>query len=213
MFIVNECIYVGVESAGWLRRTLLMRIDNCSERSKSKLKHVRVHTFKQHITIMITMLVILATLWSFSVALASKEFDSLSSTASLWLGCLVGPCGVWARWHLAKLNGKGLGKKGSLKWLPVGTFSANVLAACLMAALSIISKAVNTTKFKIIVNGVEFGFLGCMSTVSTFVAEVYAMRSSGHPGRALAYATLTILSPFVIGTLIFTVPVRIKHYT
>lgn len=51
-----------------------------------------------------------------------------------------------------------------------------------------------------------------MSTVSTFVAEVYTMRQSGHSGRAFIYAGSTVIVSFVLGTLIYSVPVWTKNY-
>ncbi|KAL0911018.1 hypothetical protein M5K25_019119 [Dendrobium thyrsiflorum] len=212
MLIVNECVNIGVESAAWLRRCFLQWIEKCPQRTKNKLMKLKLDTFKRHVMVMIFLLAIWVSLWCLSGALARKKLDNPTSGAVLWLGCLVGPIGVWARWYLARLNGQGLGKKGYLKWLPIGTLLANFLAACIMAALSTISKAVNTKRCTIILTGVQFGFLGCLSTVSTFVAEVYAMRQSGHPGRALSYAILTILPSFATGTLIYSIPVWTKHY-
>ena len=63
-----------------------------------------------------------------------------------------------------------------------------------------------------IVTGMLFGFCGCLSTVSTFIAEYNAMRESHHPWRAYAYAMLTIVVSFGLGTLIYSVPVWIKGY-
>lgn len=79
--------------------------------------------------------------------LARKDFESGSSEAQLFLACMVGPFGVWIRWYLARLNGRGLGKNGMFKWIPFGTLAANVVAACVMAALATLKKAVNTTLF------------------------------------------------------------------
>lgn len=89
------------------------------------------------------LILMLGLLWFVSVILERKEFSSGSSEAQLWLGCIVGPLGVWIRWFLARLNGRGLGKTGLLKWIPFGTLIANVSAACVMAALAIIKKAVS----------------------------------------------------------------------
>lgn len=63
-----------------------------------------------------------------------------------------------------------------------------------------------------IVTGMEFGFCGCLSTVSTFIAEFNAMRESRHPWRAYAYAMLTISISFALGTLIYSIPVWTKGY-
>lgn len=91
---------------------------------------------------MMVFILVLAALWSVSGALLKEEFSSGSSAAQLWLACIVGPPGVWIRWFLARLNGRGLGRAGLLKWLPFGTLIANVSAACIMAALSTVTKAV-----------------------------------------------------------------------
>lgn len=139
---MNECINIGVESAEWLRTCILEWIEKRPEKTKSKLKNIRLDTYKGHVIVMIFMLAIWISLWVLSGALTRKKLDNLTSGAFLWLGCLVGPVGVWARWYLARFNGQGIGKKGWFKWLPIGTLSANFLAACIMAALSTISKAV-----------------------------------------------------------------------
>lgn len=60
----------------------------------------------------------------------------------LWLACAVAPPGVWTRWYLARLNGRGLGSKHRLKWLPVGTLLANLIASLLESGLSTVQLAV-----------------------------------------------------------------------
>jgi len=158
------------------------------------------------------MMILLSFLWVLSIVLATIKVRSLADGAVLWLGCSVAPPGVWLRWYLARLNGQGIGKQRSLKWLPVGTLAANVLAAAIMASLAVTAKAVNTKRSTTVLNGLQFGFLGCLSTVSTFAAEIYAMRSSGHIGRAFVYAAATFMLSFGLGTLVFSVPVWVKHY-
>ncbi|KAG8379913.1 hypothetical protein BUALT_Bualt07G0138800 [Buddleja alternifolia] len=142
--------------------------------------------------------IIIGLLWGLFGSLERKEFKTGSREAQLFLACIVGPFVVWIRWFLARFNGHGLGKNGKLKWVPFGTLAANVLAACLMAALATLKK--------------EFGLLGCLSTVSTFIAEVHAMRENMHPGRAYAYATLNFTISFVLGTLIYSVLVWARGY-
>ncbi|XP_016200165.1 uncharacterized protein LOC107641173 [Arachis ipaensis] len=91
---------------------------------------------------------------------------------------MVGPVGMWIRWFLARLNGRGLGRAGLFKWMPFGTLIANVSAACVMAALSTVKEAVNTKDCDTIVIGTQLGLLGCLSTVSTFAAEFNAMKEN-----------------------------------
>ncbi|KAE9587179.1 putative fluoride ion transporter CrcB [Lupinus albus] len=119
---------------------------------------------------------------------------------------------VWIRWFLARLNGRGLGKAGSLKWIPFGTLIANVSASCVMAALASLKEAVNTRDCDTIVAGIQFGLMGCLSTVSTFVAEFNTMRKGIHPWRAYAYAIITICVSFSLGILIYCVPVWTRGF-
>ena len=91
----------------------------------------------------------LGLLWGVCGALLREEFSSGNSGAQLWLACFVGPPGVWIRWFLARLNGRGLGRAGLFKWVPFGTLAANVSAACIMAALSTVKKAVSVGKFNL----------------------------------------------------------------
>ncbi|XP_023916802.1 fluoride export protein 1 isoform X2 [Quercus suber] len=172
----------------------------------------RVDSFKRHLAVMVVLILMLGLLWGACGALLREEFSSGSSGAQLWLACFVGPPGVWIRWFLARLNGRGLGRAGLFKWVPFGTLAANVSAACIMAALSTVKKAVNSQTCDTVVLGIQLGFLGCLSTVSTFIAEFNAMRESERPWRAYAYALITICISFGLGILIYSVPVWTKGY-
>ena len=107
----------------------------------------KVDSYKRQLIAMMVWLVILAALWGVSGALLKAEFNHGGSGAQLWFACIVGPLGVWIRWFLARLNGRGLGRAGLFKWIPFGTLIANVSAACIMAALASVKKAVNFHNF------------------------------------------------------------------
>ncbi|CAN6721334.1 unnamed protein product [Malus baccata var. baccata] len=92
--------------------------------------------------------------------LLREEFNRDNSKAQLWLGYIVGPFGVWIRWFLAQLNGRGLVTAGCLKWVPFGTLIANISAACVMAALSTVKRLVKTKTCDIVATSIQFGFLG-----------------------------------------------------
>uniref|UniRef100_A0A0A9D4V6 Uncharacterized protein n=1 Tax=Arundo donax TaxID=35708 RepID=A0A0A9D4V6_ARUDO len=213
MFIVNESITVGAETGERLRSLILEYIrEKSSIGRKHDWEHWKVDTRTKQSVLLSVMMVLLSFLWILSIVLAVVKVRSLADGAVLWLGCSVAPPGVWLRWYLARLNGQGIGKQRSLKWLPIGTLAANVLAAGIMAALAVTSKAVHTNRSTTILSGIEFGFLGCLSTVSTFAAEVYTMRRSGQIARAFVYAASTFMLSFVLGTLVYSVPVWVKHY-
>ncbi|KAK4766060.1 hypothetical protein SAY87_007702 [Trapa incisa] len=211
LFLSAYSIICGIETAKGFRRLIRSTKGGSGENSRTT-NSWRVDTFKRHIASIVVMLLLLGLLWAISGTLLEEEFDDHGSEAQLWLACIVGPAGVWIRWFLARLNGRGLGKTGSLKWVPFGTLIANVSAACVMAALATTKKAVNSKNCNIIATGIQFGLMGCLSTVSTLMAEFNAMRESQHPWRAYAYAIFTIALSFGLGVLIYDVPVWAKGY-
>ncbi|XP_048130584.1 fluoride export protein 1-like [Rhodamnia argentea] len=210
LFLAAYSIEFGVDTAKGFR--WLMEKHRANSSNDLSAKSWRVNSRKHHLCMILMMALLLGSLWALSAIMLKREFGNGGSDAQLWLGCVIGPVGVWIRWFLARLNGRGLGKTGLLKWVPFGTLIANVSADCVMAALSTTKKAVNTKNCDTVVTGIQFGLLGCLSTVSTFMAEFNAMRQSKHPWRAYAYAIATIAVSFGLGILIYNLPVWIKGY-
>ncbi|CAL5202941.1 unnamed protein product [Lathyrus oleraceus] len=209
--LVAVSIAFGVETAKGFR-WLLNRLNLTSpENGISKINY-KVNSYHCQMTAMVIFLVILGILWGVSGALVKAKFKHGGSAAELWFACMVGPIGVWIRWFLARLNGRGLGKKGLFQWIPFGTLIANVSAACVMAALSTIKNAVNTRDCDTVVAGIQFGVMGCLSTVSTFAAEFNAMRKTNEPWRAYVYAAITICVSFSLGILIYCIPYWTKGF-
>ncbi|XP_022141383.1 fluoride export protein 2 [Momordica charantia] len=200
LFLVAYSIIFGIETAEGFRWVLRRRNISCSWCWK-------VDSYKRHLAVMVGFLLMLALLWSLSGSLLEREFSG--GGAELWVGCLVGPVGVWVRWFLARLNGRGVGR---WKWVPIGTLMANVLAACVMAALATVKKAVKGERVETVAGGLQLGLMGCLSTVSTFAAEFNAMRVSERPWRAYAYAALTMAISFVCGVFIYSIPVWTNGY-
>lgn len=141
LFLAAYSIIVGVETAKGFRK-LLERSSGCGITSSGT--SWRVDSHKRHLVVLAVFSLMLISLWSVSGVLLREEFSSGSGEAQLWLACIVGPLGVWIRWFLARLNGRGLGRMGLLKWFPFGTLIANVSAACVMAALSTVKKEVRS---------------------------------------------------------------------
>jgi fluoride ion exporter CrcB/FEX len=65
----------------------------------------------------------------------------------------------------------------------------------------------NTTNYDTVITGVQFGLLGCLSTVSTLAAEFNAMRESKQPWKAYAYVMVTICISFSFGILLYYIPI------
>lgn len=212
MILADYSIKFGIRTAQGLKWILeMLNLFPVSDLPNSK-SNWKADYCKRQVAVLVVLLLMLGLLWGISAALEERDFHSGSSEAQLWLACIVGPFGVWIRWFLARLNGRGLGKAGLWKWLPIGTLIANVSAACVMAALAIVKKAVNTTTCHTVATGIQFGLMGCLSTVSTFMAEFHAMSQSNHPWRAEVYAVITIALSFSLGTLIYSVPDWVMGY-
>ncbi|XP_045803254.1 fluoride export protein 1-like [Trifolium pratense] len=210
--LVVASIAFGIETAKGFR-WLLNRLNITSSENCITKINCKVDSYHRQLTVMVMFLVILAILWGVSGALVKAKFKNGGSAAELWLACLVGPIGVWIRWFLARLNGRGLGKEGLMfKWMPFGTLIANVSAACVMAALSTIKNVVNTRNCDTVVAGIQLGVMGCLSTVSTFAAEFNKMKLSSDPWTAHAYAAITICVSFSFGILIYCIPYWTKGF-
>ncbi|KAL8216373.1 hypothetical protein R6Q57_023210 [Mikania cordata] len=207
LFLVAYSFIFGVETAKGLK--WVFKRTNLS----SKCGFSQVNNIMIRVILIVVMVTMLGLLWGVSVTLLKKDFDDDNSTSYLWFGCIVGPIGVWIRFYLAQLNGQGLGRTQMMKWMPFGTLIANVAAACIMAAFATIKKSVKDKHFNTVATGIQFGLCGCLSTVSTFIAEFAAMRESMHPWRAYAYAFTTMIISFALGTLIFSVPVWVKGWS
>ncbi|KAL8059696.1 hypothetical protein ABFX02_03G103900 [Erythranthe guttata] len=206
-FLVAFSIIFGIETAKGFKGLLV--------RSNTRINSPRACVSdKSHylVCFTLTLVIMLGLLWGIFGSFEVKKFRNGGAKPQLFLACLVGPFGVWIRFFLARFNGRGLGKNRALKWMPFGTLAANILASCVMAALATLKKAIRTTNCETVASGVQFGLLGCLSTVSTFIAEFNAMRESNNTWRGYAYATTTFFISFILGTLIYSVPVWARGY-
>ncbi|XP_065848133.1 fluoride export protein 1-like [Euphorbia lathyris] len=197
-FLIAYSIRLGIGTAKCLKEVVKERTKYKTGSFGCKFKH-------RHLVVMAVLLVMLCVLWSVSGKLLKNDFDS--EGGSLWMACLVAAPGVWIRWFLARLNGRGLGKTRQLKWVPFGTLIVNVSSATIMGGLSFLQKEVEEKKYHTILIGIKLGFSGCLSTISAFIAEYNAMEESSKNWRAYAYAFTTLLLSFVFGILIYCVPI------
>ncbi len=90
--------------------------------------------------------------------------------------------GAWARYGLAlALNGKG--------WLPWGTFAANAIGG-LLIGIAVAHLSARPDLSPLWRMFFITGFLGALTTFSTFSAEVMALMLGGEPLRGLALTVL-----------------------
>lgn len=112
------------------------------------------------------------------------------------------PWGALLRFYLSKyLNGK-------FKKFPLGTFTANILGTLLLAVFALLSrgKSISTRSHPIVTKligchvlaGLDDGFCGALTTVSTFVSELFFLGTLhsyvyGFVSSVLAYVIMILL--------------------
>mmetsp|Transcript_12340 Transcript_12340/g.16163 ORF Transcript_12340/g.16163 Transcript_12340/m.16163 type:complete len:597 (+) Transcript_12340:266-2056(+) len=117
---------------------------------------------------------------------------------------LLAPPGAILRWILSQYNGK-LTLDG-WKWFPYGTFLANLIG-------SILSITLIVTEYRLAGAGLNFwevgtiralkvGFVGSLTTVSTFVAEIHGFMKE-HTDHAYPYMLTTLFCCGSVSCLIF----------
>lgn len=100
---------------------------------------------------------------------------------------------------------------------PVGTFTANIFGTALLAAFRVLQ---SLSPFPVssnacaILQGLEDGYCGCLTTVSTFVVEIISLKNIWHK---LRYGLASWVASQLIVLLIWGVPLWVdsvaKHQT
>ncbi|GAX74935.1 hypothetical protein CEUSTIGMA_g2381.t1, partial [Chlamydomonas eustigma] len=84
----------------------------------------------------------------------------------IWISILLAPAGCIIRWRLSFLNGK-------MGWFPLGTFLANTSASLLDFIIQVLLVRLSLTYLQIaVLQAIQVGVNGSLSTVSTWVVEV-----------------------------------------
>ncbi|KAJ2891947.1 hypothetical protein IWW38_003407 [Coemansia aciculifera] len=117
-------------------------------------------------------------------------------TRSVSIALLFGPVGTLLRWRLASLNTehKRLAKclPHIFAGLPFGTLIANVLGSATLAIVHILQTGVvvrPSISSCYVLAAVSDGFCGCLTTISTFAAEINVLRSR----LSMLYAGISIV--------------------
>ncbi|KAI9471478.1 CrcB-like protein-domain-containing protein [Coemansia mojavensis] len=114
-------------------------------------------------------------------------------TRSVSIAMLVGPAGTLLRWRLSSLNTRETKLPPLLTKLPLGTFIANVLGSVVLSIIHILQTGVvvqpSATSCYVLAAMAD-GFCGCLTTVSTFAAEISVLT----PRRSAIYAIISIVA-------------------
>ncbi|XP_002131803.2 uncharacterized protein LOC100176892 isoform X1 [Ciona intestinalis] len=117
--------------------------------------------------------------------------DPTQTGKSIWMAVLFAPFGACIRAYLAKY-------KYERFMLPLGTLLANLLGALVLAAIHVINVRAVTCGSgticwgSVVTYGIGTGFCACLTTVSTFMSEIYKLRPA-NPKFAYGYAILTVV--------------------
>jgi CrcB protein len=123
------------------------------------------------------------------------------------LSLVLAPLGTIVRWQLSKVNGL-----WQIKTFFVGTFLANFLACCIDGVvLGLQTHYTNMSATYHALSAVATGFSGCLSTVSTFMTEIFKLIPStkgAFPVHSYVYVFTTVLLSNGVSSLIYW---GIKH--
>jgi len=132
----------------------------------------------------------------------------------IFLMALIAPSGALLRWRLSKLNSvQPESCCQRIKWLPWGTFTANILGAIVsIVCTGILDRDENSTLHPwvdALLFALKVGFAGSLSTVSTFVKEIVAL-SEKFPGQVKPhlYGFITTMSGMFVGLCLYMAIVR-----
>lgn len=122
---------------------------------------------------------------------------------SVTYSIVMGPVGTILRWYLSRWNSLPASKR--LPYWPLGTLAANLLATAVIAGVfvgqhvgrvaGLAGGGAHTVDGCHALHGMQEGFCGCLSTISTFAVELTNLRPRR---RAFGYA----LGSYVIGIAI-----------
>ncbi|KAG0597449.1 hypothetical protein M758_UG339600 [Ceratodon purpureus] len=209
MELSQMSLLVGMDSAKALRSGLIyIRRDRARRDWQKKWGPSPDNLCRRKVSLFIFLATSII-LWVAALVLTVIDVNS-TARRCLWLSCVVGPPGVWARWLLARLNGQGIGRNQYLKWLPVGTLLTNLVAATLQAVLGTVLLA-SPEDASLLCRGLQTGLLGCMSTVSTFVAEIHSLHQGPKRWRAYAYFCIMFFCSYSMGLVVYTLPALTGH--
>lgn len=142
VLVAQGSLQIGIDTANSLLAMVEQWQQERDLEGRPRIAFPRPDHLNRRWRVLMLFFTLSALMWTGAAAGTAVDTGS-EARRKLFLSILVGPFGVWTRWYLARLNGRGVGIKHHLKWLPVGTLVTNLVAAWLEAALSAINRWVN----------------------------------------------------------------------
>ncbi|KAF6007373.1 hypothetical protein HII12_004534 [Brettanomyces bruxellensis] len=190
-------VQMGVSFLGYfLGRDFAYLIDLCfKEGSRSRIFNYRVCRILELLFAVLGIAAIIANI----VLACTLSIDSSWKT-SYALSIVIGVVGSWVRFRLSAYNGS-----FGISWFPSGTLMANVFACLLLPVLYILlygykdaatgTMIVTSKVHRMAITAFSSGFCGSLSTMSSFVNELYNLE---YPLQRYTYFGVTFLSCFII---------------
>lgn len=190
-------VQMGVSFLGYfLGRDFAYLIDLCfKEGSWSRIFNYRVCRILELLFAVLGIAAIIANI----VLACTLSIDSSWKT-SYALSIVIGVVGSWVRFRLSAYNGS-----FGISWFPSGTLMANVFACLLLPVLYILlygykdaatgTMIVTSKVHRMAITAFSSGFCGSLSTMSSFVNELYNLE---YPLQRYTYFGVTFLSCFII---------------
>eukprot|EP00252_Welwitschia_mirabilis_P012230 TRINITY_DN27168_c0_g1_i1.p1 TRINITY_DN27168_c0_g1~~TRINITY_DN27168_c0_g1_i1.p1 ORF type:complete len:389 (+),score=24.51 TRINITY_DN27168_c0_g1_i1:391-1557(+) len=196
---------VGRDTANFLKYAM-----SCLGKKKDKSKDLPLSTNEKQLKHPSVLPIIGSIiLWGGFLMLYIFDINSKNRTI-LWIACVVSPFGTWLRWLLARLNNGGPHNSMCLQWMPFGTLFANLIATNMLQLLYLLGIKVCNEKASLWIKGINLGFVGCLSTVSTMIIEIYTMREKGQLWKGYAYILISVFSNFISSTSIYLLSRKVK---
>ncbi|KAL9933419.1 hypothetical protein V8E36_007595 [Tilletia maclaganii] len=172
--------------------------------------------------------VLAASLLAFGLIVMLSLLAALHTPSRLLsLALVFSPPGAVLRWYLSRLNGRSLGASHNRKYgstgFPIGTFLANligVIIACgsWTALHTSRSRRDSTEPYSrltcdVVDAGLEMGLSGALSTISTFVAELYTLGAGLQTRRAAVnYGILSWSCGILLTVFLVAIPTGALNY-
>ncbi|KAK3829632.1 MAG: CrcB-like protein-domain-containing protein [Linnemannia gamsii] len=146
---------------------------------------------------------ITATLWVGVICAAIwMPLESLQLWRHVVLACCFAPAGAILRWYLSRFNSRS-------KLFPFGTFAANLGGSIVLAAIYCLQhSSVSGQRSSLachVLSGLQDGFCGCLTTISTFALEVKTLpRRASYVYGVVSVVITQISMLLMVGSYIWT---------